>query len=204
MLDEGPHRRSRGIRRAGWRVSVLRGLRGGRAHTVPSSRLVDRPFPALEGPDPLPRPPLPGGHLRRAGQRAVEPARRERTPTSTQSSPPMPWRCSITSGWSARFSSACPGAPTGRSSWQACHPDRSLGSSHWLLRSSPMNLTTIPLRSSIRPRTPKAGTSSTSTIGVPISVTSSSSSSARRAPSRIPPSRSRTAWAGGWRPPPRF
>ena len=49
---------------------------------------ADRPLPPVEGPGPLPQPPLARGHLRRPGQRPLGSAARSRSPTST-------------SGWSA-------------------------------------------------------------------------------------------------------
>ena len=56
---------------------LLRGLRRGRADGAPPSDVVDHPLAPLEDADPLPRAPLPGGHLRRARQRQSDRPRGE-------------------------------------------------------------------------------------------------------------------------------
>ena len=61
------------VERDGVRIFYER-LRRGRADRAAAADVVDRALPLLEGPDPLPRAPLPGGHLRRARQRPLRPA----------------------------------------------------------------------------------------------------------------------------------
>ena len=67
----------------------------GRAdHRAPAD-VVDHPLAVLEGPGAVPRPPLPGGDVRRPGHGSFRPARRSRTPTATSSSPPTRSPCSM-------------------------------------------------------------------------------------------------------------
>ena len=65
--------RTSGLRRARRRPRLLRGLRRGRADGPAAADLVDHPLAPLEDADPVPRAPLPGGHLRRARQRPLGP-----------------------------------------------------------------------------------------------------------------------------------
>ena len=55
--------------------------------------VVHRPFADLEDAGALPGPPLPGRHLRRAGQRALRPAGGRRAYIAATSSRPTPWPC---------------------------------------------------------------------------------------------------------------
>ena len=75
-----------GLRRARRRARLLRGLRRGRADGALHARLVARSTPALEDADPVPRAPLPGGHVRPARQRTLGPPVRGRARTSSRSS----------------------------------------------------------------------------------------------------------------------
>ena len=66
------------LHRARRRSRVLGALRRRQPDDPPDADLVDRPLAPLEAADPLPRPPLPGRHVRRPRQRALRPPDRGR------------------------------------------------------------------------------------------------------------------------------
>ena len=80
--------------------------------------LVDHPLALLEDAGALPGPPLPGGHLRRAGERPVGPARPGAGGVHRRaSSPPTRSPCWTPPAPSKPCSSACRAAP-----WACCWP----------------------------------------------------------------------------------
>ena len=81
----------------------------------------------LEGAGRLPGPALPGGHLRRPGQRPVRPAARRGGVHRRGSTPPTPSRCSTPPAPTGPCWSACPAASTWALHVAAEHPDRVLG-----------------------------------------------------------------------------
>ena len=63
-----------GVRRARRRSCLLRGVRARAADGPPAADVVDHPLAPVEGADPVPRAPLPCGHVRRTRQRPLRPA----------------------------------------------------------------------------------------------------------------------------------
>ena len=180
--------------------------RGAAAHLVP------RRLPGVEVPGPLPRPPLPGGHLRRTGVGPVRASRGGGARTPTASTPPTWSPCSTPPAPTGPCSSASRAASPGRCTWPHGTRTGSAASSRSRPRAG-CRSRARPGRStpSTRGSTPPgAGRSTTSTTGAREATrTSCGSSPSRRSTSPTPPSRSRTSSRGEatspptpWRTPP--
>ena len=78
------------LHRARRRSGVLGALRRRQPDDPPDADVVDRPLAPLEAADPLPRPPLPGRHVRRPRQRPLRPPDRGRGLRGHASSSPTP------------------------------------------------------------------------------------------------------------------
>ena len=155
-----------------------------------------------KAPDPLPRPPLPGRHLRRARQRALRPAARSgglRRHGVRRRRGRRPGRDRHGPGGRRRPVDGRAATPL-RLAIE--HPDRVLG----LVMFGPVDPARRRVRrrreaaptprSRIRSPTTRAGTSTTPTTGAATGRASPSGSSGRSSPSRTRRSRSRTASAG--------
>ena len=105
----------RGIRRAGRRPRVLRGLRRRRADDPVRAALVARALALLEDAASVFRTALPRDRIRPAREREVRPAADERRRTPSSSTPPTRSRCWTQRGPSRRSWSRSRSAPSGRS-----------------------------------------------------------------------------------------
>ena len=204
--DEGAASRARRLRRARRRASSTgRCSATGDADDRAAADVVDHPLAPLEAAGALPRPPLPGRHLRRPRQRPLGPAvgrvaptldaefaadtarraRRHRhrpTPCSSASRAACSGACSVAADSpGAGRAASCSSGPPFRSRRCIAEPSASTASTSRL-------------------ETTEGGPSTTGTTGSTATTTTSSSSSSHRcSPSRTRPSRSRTASSGAWR-----
>ena len=192
------HRRRRRARR---RPDRVRGLRRRRPADRVRPAVADRPLAHLEGPDPRLRPPPPRRRVGQPRQRSLGPPARPDRPHD-----PRPSRQPRRGDGRGRLGAAVlVGLSSSLRPDDRCSPPSIPSACSASCSSARPRRSASPVAPrDVRVRGPPAERRGLEQGEHPLLAArlrpTSSSSSARRSPSRTPPSRSRTASAGAWRP----